>query len=114
MVVRRWALSAVLAGVAEAQIRLLSPQWLVDVFQESKGNIMGSTATFGTPYYGERLIGRLVFPKSHGGCHEDDDSTNRCYCQEEDYEVTAPSEAQNDAEETGRDASLINIFVIKR
>jgi hypothetical protein len=45
----------VLAGVALAQIRVLSPLKLVSDLPHG-GQIMGTTAAFGVPYYAERLV----------------------------------------------------------
>eukprot|EP01055_Gregarina_sp_Pseudo9_P004530 Gregarina_sp_Pseudo_9__4529@NODE_46_length_5037_cov_13_741297_g43_i0_p2_GENE_NODE_46_length_5037_cov_13_741297_g43_i0NODE_46_length_5037_cov_13_741297_g43_i0_p2_ORF_typecomplete_len513_score121_44PA/PF02225_22/1_8e11PAP_PilO/PF06864_12/2_6e03PAP_PilO/PF06864_12/0_091_NODE_46_length_5037_cov_13_741297_g43_i024884026 len=52
--------------LAAAQIRILSPASLQKVFAEggeretSNGIIVASTATFGTPTYGESFVGRLL------------------------------------------------------
>lgn len=59
------------------QIRLHSPESLVnEVFnrQAKPGYIQGSTATFGAPYYGLRVMGRIIYAPSHGNdyCTEDD------------------------------------------
>ncbi|CEM09642.1 unnamed protein product [Vitrella brassicaformis CCMP3155] len=68
-------ISAALAG----QIRVLEPPDLVKQFPG--GVIEGSTAAFGTPYYGERVTGRLVFGESQQG---------ELHCRKEDYEVPPP------------------------
>jgi hypothetical protein len=61
------------AWLAAAQIRILSPESVVTKFPQGPGHIYGTTATFGTPYYGERVQGRLRYatPKTgHSHCTE--------------------------------------------
>ena len=38
----------------------------------NNGNVLGSTAVFGTPYYGERVLGQLVYgaPRSEARARE--------------------------------------------
>jgi hypothetical protein len=69
---------AVLAALSAAQIHIISPKSLVDEFPEEHGNIYGTTATFGTPYYGERVRGRVRYgvPK-----------TDHHHCTEQGYEI---------------------------
>merc|ERR1719174_2147491 len=76
-------ISAVFFGLVGAQIRVLSPQSLLQKFAATKGNIVGTTAVFGTPYYGDRVLGRLVYGESAGQAH----------CTDEDYH--APLAAAN-------------------
>merc|ERR1719171_1859199 len=71
-------LSAFLVGLVGAQIRVLSPKSLLDKFAATKGNIVGTTAVFGTPYYGDRVLGRLVYGETAGQAH----------CTEEDYQAS--------------------------
>ena len=40
----------VFIGLVGAQIRVLSPKNLLEKFAATKGNIVGTTAVFGTPY----------------------------------------------------------------
>ena len=89
----------------EAQIRLHSPKALAkQVFnrQTKAGYIQGSTATFGAPYYGQRLMGRIVYAPSKG-----DD-----YCKETDYDLPESTPAPEGNEENER--RQINIVMIKR
>lgn len=44
-----------------AQIRIVAPLEAVDLFGEKNGIIDGSTATFGAPYYGEKVMGKLLY-----------------------------------------------------
>ena len=70
-----------------AQIRIQSPHRLQEqVFHRQKlpGYIQGSTATFGAPYYGLRVIGRVLYAESKG-----DD-----YCHPDDYELPGLSQPQ--------------------
>jgi hypothetical protein len=73
--------SAALAAFAEGQIRVMAPNWLKnsDVLKRSgkQGIIEGSTAVFGAPFYGDHVVGRLVYGESQGNVH----------CTEDDYEL---------------------------
>jgi len=40
----------------DAQIRIVAPLDAVDLFGANNGIIDGSTATFGAPYYGEKVV----------------------------------------------------------
>jgi len=93
-----------LALRACAQIRVMSPEGLVQVFTGSKGRIEGSTATFGAPFYGERILGRLVWGDS---IHND------THCLEDDYEVPAPD---SDLVSHGQyqEVRLIHIVMVRR
>ena len=91
--------------LVDAQIRLHSPKVLAKkVFnrQTKAGYIQGSTATFGAPYYGQRLMGRIVYAPSKG-----DD-----YCKETDYDLPESTAAPEKNEDTER--RQINIVMIKR
>lgn len=90
---------------SDAQIRVMSPQWLVENF-EDHGKIPGSTSTFGAPFFGDDVIGKLVYGESTSG-HD--------HCTADDY--TLPNQ---DAEAALRGSSeqgesqLINIVVVRR
>jgi hypothetical protein len=61
--------------LCEAQIKLLAPDSLVREYLPSGGNIFASTATFGAPYYGERVLGQILWASSDKGlshCSKDD------------------------------------------
>jgi len=45
-----------------AQIKIVSPSEAVALFEDN-GYIDGSTATFGAPYYGNKVIGKLLYRK---------------------------------------------------
>ena len=69
----RWL--AVFPLLCEAQIKLLAPDSLVREYLPSGGNIFASTATFGAPYYGERVLGQILWARSDTGlshCSKDD------------------------------------------
>jgi len=87
-----------------AQIRVMAPEALVSSFKDTKGRIEGSTATFGAPFYGERILGRLVYGDSKNG---------HTHCMESDYDVPAPDEdlvAHGDYKEV----RLIHIVLVRR
>jgi len=85
---------------ANAQIKVLSPESLIQELGETKGKIEGSTATFGAPFYGDKVLGRLVYAES---------KNNGMHCKEEDYVV--PSEGGIPQEGEVR---LINIIMVRR
>lgn len=92
-----------------AQIRVLSPRSLVNALGDGKprarGKIQGSTATFGAPFYGDRVLGRLVWGQSKGHHH----------CSDEDYDVPAPEKISAAAGGASHDqARLINIVMVRR
>merc|ERR1719456_600897 len=91
-----------LCSGSHGQIRILSPDWLIKEFKDTKGNILGTTATFGAPYYGERLVGQLRFGASlHSHTH----------CTKDDYSVLAQDEV---IEHGFKQMRLINIIVVDR
>jgi hypothetical protein len=101
----------VFIGLVGAQIRVLSPKNLLEKFAATKGNIVGTTAVFGTPYYGDRVLGRLVYGESAGQAH----------CTDEDYQAPlAPATGyQGDynnyqGQSSNRQQRVRNIFVIRR
>jgi hypothetical protein len=87
---------------ASAQIRVMTPKSLVSQFTGTHGRIDGSTATFGAPFYGERLLGRLVWGDSR---------KNQTHCHEDDYDVPKP-----DAIKPGdfTESRLIHIVMVRR
>jgi len=102
-------LAALWAQLVSAQIRVLSPRDLVNAFGTSKdkthGKILGSTATFGAPFYGDRVLGRLVWGSSKGHHH----------CNDEDYDIPAPDMIQSPSGTHSHDqARLINIVMVRR
>lgn len=90
---------------SDAQIRVMSPQWLVENFQDH-GKVQGSTSTFGAPFFGDDVIGKLVYGESTSG-HEHctvDDYT----LPDQDAEVALRGSSEN------AEAQLINIVVVRR
>ncbi|EER19918.1 conserved hypothetical protein [Perkinsus marinus ATCC 50983] len=106
----------VLLGVhAVAQVRVIKPEELVQKIDEpwvakhvqNNGFLLGATATFGTPHYGQRQRGRLVFAES---------KSNHC---QNDYDVDG-QEFNSKDEKVGEAASVegsntpMNIVVVER
>jgi hypothetical protein len=97
-----------LALPAIAQVKVMAPQWLITQFgKESgkgRGRIEGSTATFGAPFYGDRVLGRLVYGESE---------TKANYCSEEDYHIPEP-ETMKTGKSQYDQVKLINIIMVRR
>jgi hypothetical protein len=104
MALLRQLLLCGLALQADAQIRVMSPESLIVDIGKS-GRIEGSTATFGAPFYGDRVLGQLVYGTSKGKSH----------CTDEDY--TIPDASASGSGYRAGDAaktSLINIVLVRR
>jgi len=82
----------------------MTPEWLVSQFSETSGRIEGSTATFGAPFYGDRVLGRVVYG---------DSLTNHSHCREEDYTVPEPETTQRSGSDY-KEVKLINIIMVRR
>jgi hypothetical protein len=84
---------------AVAQIRVLAPQTLASEFTafSEVGWIMGSTSTFGAPFYGDRFLGRLTYGYS---------KLNQHHCTADDYDVAAPEESH--------DARTLHVVIVRR
>lgn len=93
---------------ADGQLKVLAPKWLKDQVNGGKGNVDGATATFGAPFYGDDVVGRLIYAPSLRGEH---------HCTADDYEVPAPWDAPwgdaVDAVETGG-GRPIDVVVVHR
>lgn len=96
-------LGAALMGAAQAQITVMAPRPLKRSL--SRGKVEGSTSTFGAPFYGDKIVGQLVYPKPT--------SSDRPHCTKEDYDV-APIEAKDPEHEEEAKAPLMRIFVVHR
>jgi len=70
------------------------------------GRIMGSTTTIGAPFYGERVLGQLVYGRS--------DSGSAPHCTDEDYELPRPMEVDSTKYQGQKEVRLINIAVVVR
>lgn len=81
----------------------MTPQWLVRKFKSSRGKIFGSTATFGAPFYGDRVLGRLVYGESR---------TNKTHCVATDYELPEPD--TRTSQSGYNKVKLIDIVVVRR
>lgn len=90
---------------SNAQIKVMSPDWLVGQFP-NHGTIQGSTSTFGAPFFGDDVIGKLVYGESTSG-HE--------HCTADDYTLPAedPEAALRGSSESS-EGRLINIVVVRR
>lgn len=101
-----WSFASLCTQLANAQIRVLSPKNLVQDLGSKKektlGKIQGSTSTFGAPFYGDRVLGRLVYgePKAHS------------HCNDADYTVADP-QMQNKGR-SHEQARLINVILVRR
>jgi len=67
---------------------------------------MGSTTTIGAPFYGERVLGQLVYGRSG--------SDTAPHCTAEDYELPRPMEVDSTRYPGQREVRLINIAVVMR
>jgi len=90
-----------LLGLARAQIRILAPDTLARQFPDTHGVVYGTTATFGAPYYGERVMGQLLYGETRG----------RDHCTAEDYSLDPPFKASG-AESEGKE--LVNVVIVRR
>lgn len=91
------------ASTALAQLKVMTPEWLVSKLP-SRGRVEGSTATFGAPYYGDRILGQIVWGESLKG---------KAHCTEDDYDVPPPPEHASLRAESKK-VSLINIVMVRR
>eukprot|EP00397_Hematodinium_sp_SG-2012_P007644 GEMP01007693.1.p1 GENE.GEMP01007693.1~~GEMP01007693.1.p1 ORF type:complete len:516 (+),score=80.06 GEMP01007693.1:331-1878(+) len=88
-----------------AQIRIVSPVSLAKQFVgPPEGSVIGSTATFGAPYYGERVLGRVIYrnalDEEHPHCHvngfQDSDSLTKENNEEIDQNQSGESHVRHD------------------
>lgn len=85
------------------QVKIMSPPALAHEFAENSGIIYGATATFGAPYYGERVLGKLLYGESRNG---------RDHCTADDYELRE-SDTGGEVHIEGSE-KLINVVVVRR
>lgn len=88
--------------VAEAQIRIMAPSSLKNQYKSTHGRIDGSTATFGAPFFGERVLGRLVYG---------DSKQQQNHCSPNDYQVPKDETFKSGGFDEVR---LINIIMVRR
>jgi len=86
------------------QIRILSPPALKKQVGGGKGRIVGSTATFGAPFYGDDVVGQLVYGESKGDVH----------CTDADYDLPPPETELRGSTSQHEEVKLINIAVVRR
>lgn len=94
---------SLLAGRAGAQLRILAPELLAQEFPDTHGVVYGTTATFGAPYYGERVLGQLLYGDSHGKEH----------CTADDYSI-APREESSEISGKEQTQKLVNVVLVRR
>jgi len=110
MVPGLYILGGIVLSVARAQVRIVAPASLADQFPETKGVVYGTPATFGAPYGGEPLLGRLVYAPSRGNAH----------CSEDDYSLAGASEGTNGgtgpatAEQGSEALQPVNVLLVRR
>lgn len=92
-----------LSRQVSAQIHVMSPLSLVKKLGKH-GRVEGSTATFGAPFYGDRVLGRIVYGDSKGEHH----------CKDKDYDVPRPDTIHNSPSSSHDQARLINIVMVRR
>ncbi|CAJ1374764.1 unnamed protein product [Effrenium voratum] len=73
---RRWH-ALLLAVCARAQLQVVAPKALARQFEATHGMVYGTTATFGTPDYSQRVLGQLLWAESKG----------KDYCEPGDYSL---------------------------
>lgn len=88
---------AVLFRVSHGQLKIIGPRSLESQFPGTSGIVYGTTATFGAPYYGERVMGQLVYGESRGNNH----------CTEADYDIAPQKTVKNGQE-------LVNVVLVRR
>jgi len=98
-------LVAVLVAAALGQIRVMSPRAARERFKESDYMIRGSTATFGAPYYGETIIGRLQY-----GHYEGTSTSPHCDATKYSLASSEPLGGTDPEEPT----EMVNIVVVER
>lgn len=101
-----WIVSSLFLSCVQqvvCQIRVLAPPKVVEDFTKNHGRIFGSTSTFGAPFYGDRVLGRLVYgvPKKEH------------HCTEGDYDIP-DAEEYTLAGKTRKEVRLINIVLVER
>lgn len=94
----RTLLASIWVWLVQAQVRILAPESLAKKFPDTHGIVYGTTATFGAPYYGERVLGQLLYGKSRGGQH----------CKAEDYDLPVPKNRTAPGQE------LVNVVLVQR
>jgi hypothetical protein len=67
---------------------------------------MGSTTTIGAPFYGERVLGQLVYGESSSGAAP--------HCTADDYELPPPMTVDSEKYQGQKEVRLINIAVVMR
>lgn len=75
-----------------AQIRIVSPNSAIQLFKDTHGTIQGSTSVFGTPYYGDKMMGQLSYGESK--------DSQKPFCQD-DYEMKTFDQNENDEDISG-------------
>ncbi|CAD7968674.1 unnamed protein product [Amoebophrya sp. A120] len=81
-----------------AQIHILSPKSLRDEFHSTQATVYGTTATFGAPYFGARVIGKILYGESKNGNN---------HCDADDYSI-------EESQMPNEDSNLMPIVLVQR
>eukprot|EP00931_Biecheleriopsis_adriatica_P044898 TRINITY_DN25737_c0_g1_i2.p1 TRINITY_DN25737_c0_g1~~TRINITY_DN25737_c0_g1_i2.p1 ORF type:complete len:486 (+),score=95.45 TRINITY_DN25737_c0_g1_i2:29-1486(+) len=73
-------------------------------FRDNHGMIYGTTATFGAPYYGERVLGQLLYAESKGKDH----------CDDSDYDLPEPSRGHSALPARKSHQELVKVVLVRR
>ncbi|CAE7321187.1 BP80 [Symbiodinium microadriaticum] len=93
------------AWPAAAGIRVVTPPELLAKLHKTHGRISGSTATFGAPFYGDTVKGRLVY-----GISKNKDN----HCTPQDYDVPKPETFETEGSTHYQKVKLLNIIIVRR
>eukprot|EP00929_Paragymnodinium_shiwhaense_P102246 TRINITY_DN65436_c0_g1_i1.p1 TRINITY_DN65436_c0_g1~~TRINITY_DN65436_c0_g1_i1.p1 ORF type:complete len:494 (+),score=102.02 TRINITY_DN65436_c0_g1_i1:89-1570(+) len=100
----RWWSGFLLLTTVRAQIRVLAPEGLAVAFKSTQGIVYGTTATFGAPYYGERVLGQLMYSKPKGEEH----------CTEADYDLPIVPTTTVDTSAASNMQDPVNVVIVHR
>jgi len=97
-----------------SQIRVVSPRSAAKQFEGPPvGSLVGSTATFGAPFYGERVLGRLIYEDpldlDHPHCAVTGFADSALLLKNNTDELDSVRTGQSHVKQTPR-----NIFLVKR
>jgi len=93
-----------LATQACAQIRIVAPDSLAKTYPETHGIVYGTTAVFGAPYNGKRVLGQLLHEPGKQGNH----------CSKDDYELKALAPSGDGTRHYTSSQELANVVLVRR
>jgi len=91
--------------LAAAQIKVFTPDYLVSQLKQNP--VQGTTATFGSPFYGERLLGQLAYAPSKN-------EAKGPHCFAEDYDLAPSGRPDEEDAPIGGQGNPLRIVVVKR